>query len=175
MKYQETLIKAMKMLGEDERTLFIGQSVKYTGTGLFWTLREVLDEKRIELPIMEDVQLGMCIGLSLEGYIPICLYPRMDFMTLCMNQLALHLDKLEELSSGQFKPKVIIRTAIGSTRPLFPGVQHNNDWTEAFKLMCPNINIIKLINKEDIIPAYKKAMEDNKSWIIVEMPDLYET
>ena len=37
------------------------------------------------------------------------------------------------MSQGQFKTKVIIRTSIGSQRPLHPQHQHIGDFTEAFK------------------------------------------
>lgn len=176
MKYKEEIIKAMKWLAEDQRTVVIGQSVKYKGTGLYWTIKDAWpDDRRIELPVFEDIQMGMTIGMSLEGLIPISIYPRMDFLVLAFNQLVNHLDKMEEMSDGQFKPKVIIRTSIGSIKPLFPGVQHNQDHTEALKLMCKNINIVKLTDKNMIMEEYKKALESDKSSLIIELPDLYNT
>jgi pyruvate/2-oxoglutarate/acetoin dehydrogenase E1 component len=86
-----------------------------------------------------------------------------------------HLDKMEEMSSGQFKPKVIIRTAIGSVKPLFPGPQHCQDHTEAIKMMLKNIDVVKLNSAKDVFPAYKKALESDKSTLLVEIPDLYES
>ena len=175
MKYKDELIRAMKMLGEQENTVFIGQSVKWKGTGLYWTVKDVPEEKKIELPVFEDVQMGMSIGMALEGLIPISIYPRWDFLILAANQLVNHLDKMEEMSDGQFKPKIIIRTAVGSVTPLFPGPQHSNDHTEAFKQMCKNVDIVKLEKKEDIMPAYEKALASERSTILVEVPDLYES
>lgn len=175
MKYKDEIIKAMKMLAEDEKAVFIGQSVKWKGTGLYWTLEGISNDKKIELPVFEDCQMGISIGMALGGFVPISIYPRMDFLVLALNQLVSHLDKFEEMSDGQFKPKVIIRTTIGSVKPLFPGPQHTADHTEALKLMCKNINIVKLEKKEDIMPAYKKAYESDKSTLLIEIPDLYET
>ena len=67
------------------------------------------------------------------------------------------------------------RTGIGSERPLHPQFQHIGDYTEAFRLMCPNIGIIRLEEPEDIFPAYQKALgrEDGKSTIVVEYGDYY--
>ena len=175
MTYKDNIIEAMKMLGKDDYTV-IGQSVKWKGTGLFWTLKDAFPEdKRIELPIFEDIQMGMSTGMALAGEKVLSIYPRIDFLLLAMNQLVNHLDKTEEMSNGQFKPKVIIRTSIGSIKPLFPGPQHNQDHTEALKLMLTNINVIKLTNKEMVLPEYKKAMEANNSTILIEIPDLYNT
>jgi len=175
MKYKELIIKAMEMLAEHKDTVFIGQSVRWKGTGLFWTLKTVPMEKRIELPVFEDIQVGMSIGLALEGFLPISIFPRMDFLIIAANELVNHLDKMEEMSEGEFKPRVIIRTAIGSIKPLFPGAQHIQDHTDALRLMCKNIDVIKLENKEDIIPEYTKALKKDKSTILVELPDLYES
>lgn len=177
MKYKEEIIRAMNWLEDDLRTVFIGQSVKWKGTGLYWTIKDIEDHKKIELPIFEDIQMGMTIGMSLEGLIPISIYPRMDFLILAYNQLMNHLDLMDNMSDGQFKPGIIIRTAIGSVKPLFPGVQHNKNHIELLKNNLTNINIVLLDNKKTIMKHYKKAFEDavkGGSTILVELPDLYE-
>lgn len=171
--YEEELKKAMTLLGEHEKTIFIGQTVGCKGSAMFGSLENVSMKKRIELPVFEDVQMGMSIGLALEGFIPVSIYPRMDFLILAINQLVNHLDKMEQMSCGQFKPKVIIRTAIGGVKPLFPGPQHNQDHTQAIKALLTNVNVVKIERKEDILYEYKKALESDKSTILIEMSDLY--
>lgn len=174
MTYVEEISKAMKLLAEDERTVILGQSVKWKGTGLFWTLEGTFPmERRIELPIFEDVQMGMSIGMALEGFIPVSLYPRLDFLILALNEMINHLDKMEAMSDGQFKPKVIIRSAIGSVKPLFPGYQHNQDHSEAIKKMCTNIDVVVLDKPSEIVPAYKKALQSERSTLLIEIPDKY--
>ena len=163
------------MLAKFERVIFLGQSVVCSGSIMSSSLAEVSNDKKIELPLIEDAQMGMSIGLSLEGYLPISIYPRMDFLIIAANQLANHLDKIKEISCGQFTPKVIIRTAIGSTSPLYPGIQHCSDYTETLKCMLKNIDVIKLTEAKDIVPAYQHALErtDGKSTILIEVADFY--
>ena len=173
MSYKEEIKKAMTMLGENPKTIFIGQTVEYTGSNIYGSLEGVPKEKRIELPIIEDTQMGMSIGLSLEGFIPISIFPRFDFFICATNQLVNHLDKTKEMSSGRFKPKVILRTMIGGTTPLYPGVQHCSDYTEAMKYLLKNIDIVSLKIAEDVIPAYKKALESDRSTLIIEEAELY--
>lgn len=163
----------MELLSKDKRVLFLGQTVGYRGSLVYETLQKVPESKKIELPVMEDTQIGLSIGLSLEGFIPVSIYPRMDFLILAMNQLVNHLDKIEKISHGQFKPKIIIRTMIGSRKPFYPGIQHCSDYTDPLKLILKDIKVIKLINSKDIIPAYKKALKSNKSTLLIEMADLY--
>jgi len=171
--YKEELIKAMNILAEHPKTLFIGQNVIYGGASMYWTIANVPKEKRIELPVFEEVQAGISLGLALEGFIPVSIFPRMDFMLLAINQIVNHMDKMDEMSDGQFKPVIIMRTAIGSTAPLMPGPQHCQDHTEALKLMCKNINVVKLENANQIVPEFIKALQADKPTILVDIPDLY--
>ena len=100
--------------------------------------------KLLELPVTEELQMGISIGLSLSGITPISIYPRWNFLLLATNQIVNHLDKISLLSNNEYMPKVIIRTSIGSERPLHPQHQHVGDFTESFKLMCKNIEFIVL-------------------------------
>src|SRR5712664_1952113 len=122
--YDLELAAAMQWLGEKHDTIFLGQSVACQGTAMFGTLGSVPMEKRIELPIMEDAQLGMSTGLALAGFVPVSIYPRWNFLLLATNQLVLHLDKLSIYSNGGYRPKVIMRTAVASRTPLDPQAQH---------------------------------------------------
>ena len=92
-----------------------------------------------------------------------------------MNQLVNHLDKISLMSDNKFFTKMIIRTSVGSKRPLHPQCQHIGDFTSVIKKMCLNIDIIRLDNPNLIIPSYKKALnrKDGKSTIIVEFGDYY--
>ena len=170
LNYKEEIIKAMRLLAEDERVIFIGQNVIYSGAvAIHQTLEDVPASKKFELPVVEDMQMGLSIGLSLEGYIPVSIFPRIDFLIIAVNQLVNHLDKIEEMSCGRFKPKVIIRTGIGTTRPLNPGLQHCQDHTMALKAILTNVDVVKLVDPGTIVPAYKCALESDRSTILIEL------
>lgn len=173
MKYFDELKKSMEFLASDDRTIFLGQAVAEAGTAMSNTLKDVSKEKLIELPVAEEMQMGMTLGLALDGCIPISIYPRWNFLLCAVSQLINHIDKLSYMSD--YKANVIIRTGIGSERPLHPQHQHIGDFTDAFKLMCKTIEVIRLDEPEQIFPAYEKALlrDDNRSTIIVEWGDYY--
>lgn len=175
MKYFEELKKSMDWLGNQPNTIFIGQAVAYPGTGMTNTLTDIKKEKLYELPVCEDMQLGMSIGMAINNTVPVSIFPRWNFFILATNQLVNHLDKIYNMGSDPYNPKVIIRTAIGSERPLHPQHQHVGDYTESFKLMCPNVEIIRLDEPEQIFESYQKAYlrNDKKSTILVEWADYY--
>jgi pyruvate/2-oxoglutarate/acetoin dehydrogenase E1 component len=173
MKYFDELKRSMEWLGEQNDTIFIGQAVEYAGTGMTNTLKDVNTDKLMEMPVNEDMQMGITNGLAMTGFVPVSIYPRWNFLLLGVNQLINHLDKLPMISD--YKTKAIIRTAIGSERPLHPQWQHVGDYTEAFEKMLTNVEVIRLDEPEQIFEAYQKAYNrtDGKSTILVEWGDYY--
>ena len=130
-------------------------------------------EKLLEVPVAEEFQAGLALGLAIEGYIPVSVYPRMNFIILAMNQIVNHLDKWEAMSMGQSKPKVIMKAVVGSQYPLDPGHQHKANYTESFRSACTNIDVVVLLYPEQILPAYKRALQVERSTLIIEHGDLY--
>jgi len=176
MKYKKELIRAMDYLAQDERSIFLGQSVLWPGNSIHGTLVNVPEDKKMEMPVFEETQLGLSTGLALAGFVPITIFPRFNFLLLAMNQLVNHLDKFPTITRGAVRPRVIIRTSIGSVRPLFPGYQHAGDYTDAFKALgLEHVEIIRLDEPEQIFPAFQNALEreDSKSSLIIEYGDYY--
>jgi pyruvate/2-oxoglutarate/acetoin dehydrogenase E1 component len=89
------------------------------------------------------------------------------------DQIVNHLDKFKIMSEGECSPKVIIRVAVGSEKPVDPQCQHKGNFTEAFRSMTLTIDIVELREPEQILPAYEKALsrEDGISTILVEFAD----
>lgn len=175
MDYGAELARAMKWLGEKPDTIFMGQAVAYPGTAITGTLREVPKEKLVELPVLEDAQLGMSTGMALAGFVPISIYPRWNFLLLATSQLVLHLDKLPIYSNGGYKPKVIIRTAVASKMPLDPQAQHLGNFTDPYRQMLKTVDVIELTGAHQIFDAYRRAYEreDGRSTLLVEHTSRY--
>ncbi len=175
MKYFKELKKSMEYLASNPKTRFLGQAVEVPGTAMSNTLKNIKKNKLIELPVAEEMQMGITTGMIMNGLIPISIYPRWNFLILAINQLVNHLDKLNEMTNNHYKSKAIIRTSIGSQRPLHPQSQHIGDFTRPIKMLSKNINVVKLNEPNQIFPAYKKALDrrDNVSTILVEYGDFY--
>lgn len=176
-KYKQELIRSMEYLSKNKKVIFMGQSVSYTGNAIYNTLATIRASKKLELPVFEDVQMGMSIGLALEGFVPVTCYPRFDFLICAMNQLVNHLDKIRRMSNNDFKPRVIIRTSIGSKIPLDGGIQHTQNFTKIFKETLKEINVVNLVKPEQIFSEYRKALKrkDSKSTLLIENGDFYNS
>ena len=79
MKYFEELKRSMEFIASKKESIFLGQAVSVAGTAMRNTLININKNKLLELPVAEEMQMGMAIGLSMEKYIPICIYPRWNF------------------------------------------------------------------------------------------------
>jgi pyruvate/2-oxoglutarate/acetoin dehydrogenase E1 component len=169
--YKDELTKAMTFLAEKEDTIFIGQQIVYAGNPMSTTLGEVPKEKMIEVPVMEETQMGMSLGLAITGKTVITFYPRWDFLISATNQLVNHADKFENMTGK--KANIIIRVGVGSTTPLDPGIQHRNDYTQEFKSILQFTKIWELKNSNDIYKIYVDAYNNGGINIIVERPELY--
>jgi len=173
MKYFQELKRSMEYLANKKNSIFIGQAVEYPGTAMYNTLIDIKKEKKIELPVAEEMQMGITIGMAMNGMMPISIYPRWNFLLLATNQIVNHLDKIKILGKNKLKNKIIIRTSVGSQRPLHPQHQHVGNFTKPFAEMCPNVDFIILKDAKDIFSSYKKASESNKPTVLVEFGDYY--
>lgn len=173
MSYFSALCDAMTMLAQEPNTIFLGQGM-FAGTTMSDTLKGVPDDRKLEMPVAEDLQMGMAIGMALDGMLPICIFPRWNFLICAANQLVNHLDRLPLYSAGGYKPKVIIRTAVPSTHPFNPGPQHDDDFTGAFTFMLRTVDVAPLFNEQLVRDYYDAVLLSDKSMILVEYTDHYK-
>ena len=83
LKYKSELIKSMSYLAKNKKTIFVGQSVNYSGNAIFNTLSHISKSKKIELPVFEEVQLGLSTGLALN--VSSCnMFSKIHFLILAM-------------------------------------------------------------------------------------------
>lgn len=171
--YKNNLSKSMTELGEKDNTIFIGQQLLWYGNPMSSTIKDVPKHKIIEVPVMEESQMGISLGLSMTDKCVITFYPRWDFLICATNQLVNHLDKIEAMSQGTWKPNILIRVGKGSDKPLDPGFQHKGNYKEAFKELLKYTNFYDLTHKNMIEKSYKEAYKNKGINILIEYPELY--
>jgi pyruvate/2-oxoglutarate/acetoin dehydrogenase E1 component len=171
--YKDALTNSMTYLGQQPDTVFIGQQVLWHGNPMSTTIGEVPKDKLIEVPVMEESQMGMSLGMAMTGQFVITFYPRWDFLICATNQLVNHVDKINLMSQGKWNPNMIIRLGKGSDKPLDPGHQHRGNYFDEFKSMCPNIKFHDLKDDKEIESIYKNVYSEGGIHVIVEYPELY--
>ena len=170
--YRDRLTEAMTLCGQ-HNALFLGQAIKFPGTGMTQSFQNVPDYQLIELPVFENTQLGMSIGLSIQSGQPVVsVFPRINFLLCAMDALVLHLDAIPRYSD--YRPKVIIRTAVATDKPLDPGPQHLGDLSIPIKSMLQCVHVERLNFTNKIIPAYRDALARDGSSLIIEYIEMYD-
>ncbi len=169
--YKDALTKAMTDLANLDDTIFIGQQIVYAGNPMSTTLGNVPKEKMIEVPVMEETQMGMSLGLAMAGKFVVTFYPRWDFIICATNQLVNHIDKYP-LMTG-VTPHIIIRLGKGSDKPLDPGHQHKGNYIEEFKSMLKTVEVLDCQTVVDIQLNYEYAIKNKGIYLINEYPEKY--
>ena len=170
MTYKDEITKGNTEIGKDPKTRFIGYGLK-KGRAM-GTLKDVPEDQILEMPVAENLLLGVAIGMSLTGLKPVVFIERMDFLMNCMDALVNHLDKIKNISRDEFDPKVIIRCIVGNTKkPLYTGATHVQDFSDVLRKMV-NIPVYQLTDPGMAKVTYSVVPERAKSAIIVEYKDL---
>ena len=169
-KYHEAIRLQMEKFAENPKVLFLGQQV--VSEDFYETLENIPMHARREMPVAEEMQLGISIGLALEGYLPVSIYQRMDFLPRAMDQFVNHLNLIESLSRGLYRPKIIIRTTVGTTKPLDTGLQHSKNLIDLMTIAC-NFPVLVPTTPKEVHEAYEIARTIESSILIVEKQELY--
>ena len=130
-KYHKALKIELEKIAKIKNSIYIGQQVN--SEDYYGLLKDISLNKRQEIGVCEDLQLGLSTGLAIEGFLPISIYQRMDFLPRAADQLINHLDLIKAHSRNLYNPKVIIFTTIGQKNT---GMQHNKDLVQGFKFLC---------------------------------------
>lgn len=173
MTYKEAIIEATTELAKNPKTIFLGYNVKKGKAN--GTFKNVPENQIFETPVAENLMLGLATGLSLEGYLPVVYIERFDFILNALDAIVNHLEKIEPMSHGEYKPKVIIKVAIGiKNKPLYSGLTHTQDFTEAMEklLKMPVIKLKKDYNH--IFNTYMNSEIYSNSIMIIEEKELYD-
>lgn len=156
--YKDELIKAMDFLSADPLVRFVGYGV--TNGKAMGTLRNVNPEQLIEMPVAENLMVSFAIGLSLKGLKPVVFIERFDFILNALDAIVNHLDKIEAISHGEFKPAIILRVVVGNRlKPLFTGKTHTQDFSVALRALV-SFPVIQLQEACEIVGSYEIAHSD---------------
>lgn len=156
----------MKALA-DAGCLFVGQGVAADGIAWHADFAGVPAGQKVEFPIAEELNVGAAIGLSLTGHLVCVCIPRFDFLLRAADQLVNHLDKLEVMSAGQYRPRVIVRTQVGKRTPLDAGPQHTNNHAAAFRLMLRAVRVVEVAEPMAALAVYRDLAAGRGSSVIV--------
>ena len=102
--------------------------------------------------------MGMTLGLAMDGNVPISIFPRWNFLLYGMNQLINHIDKFKSMNGQKLTSRIIIRTGIGSQRPLHPQFQHIGDFFKRYKKNVHFYRSNSFKRSKEYFPSLQKSI-----------------
>lgn len=127
-----------------------------------------------EFTVAEGLMTSAAIGMSLVGLKPVIFYERFDFVPNALDAIVNHLDAVEIISNGEFRPTCILRIVVGNQQnPLFTGHTHTRNHTLALKHLV-RFPVWPVRTAEEVLVAYEEAYKNlkNHSTAIVEFKDI---
>lgn len=168
--YKQAITEEMLKMSYIKNIIFLGQQC--CAQDFYGTLKTISKDIRMETPVCEELQMGMSIGLALEGYFPISIFQRMDFLPRADDQLINHLNLLPTMTRNIFCPKIVIRTTLGSKYPLDSGPQHSKDLSKMYQSIL-DFPVIKALTIDEVHRAYEQARTIKTPIMIIEDTNLY--
>jgi pyruvate dehydrogenase E1 component alpha subunit len=167
--YKDAVLLAMTELGQ-KGAIFIGYNVA-RGDAM-GTLKEVPFSQKIETPVAENLMMGLAIGMSFEGFLPVVYFERHDFMMVAMDAIVNHVDKIERISHGEFKVPLIIRAVTADAGPFYSGITHSQDFTDVLRAAV-SFPVSDPKNGSEILQAFRDAVASQRPAIIIERKSRY--
>ena len=169
LKFTAAIAEAtMQEMERDEKVFVFGLDVDDHLAILGSTaglLKKFGPERCFGTPLSEDAMTGVAIGAAMAGYRPIHVHIRMDFMTLCMNQLINMAAKSHYMYNGQVKVPMVVRTQIG--RSWGQGAQHSQALHSMF-MHIPGLKVVAPSTAYDAKGTLAAAIRDDNPVIFME-------
>jgi acetoin:2,6-dichlorophenolindophenol oxidoreductase subunit beta len=167
--YCWTIIDAMREeMARDDKVFLIGEDVAAAG-GSFGASRGLLDAfgpMRVrDTPISEEIIVGLGIGAAMSGWRPIVEIMFIDFLGLCLDQIANQAAKAHYIYDGLFSMPLVIRTSTAVETGIGP---HHSQLWDAIVAHIPGLKVIMPSTPRDAKGLLKSAIRDNNAVVFIE-------
>jgi pyruvate dehydrogenase E1 component beta subunit len=160
----------------DERVFLLGEDIQDPFGGVFQVtlgLSSQFGNRRVvETPISEAAIIGTATGAALAGLRPIAEIMIIDFLGVCLDQLANHAAKLCYMSGGQVSVPMVVRTESGAGAGF--GAQHSQS-LESWVCHIPGLKVVMPTTAADAKGLMLAAIRDPDPVVYIENLHLYWT
>ena len=176
LTYADALREALReeML-RDPRVVLMGEEIGVF-EGVYKVTRGLLKEfgpDRVrDTPISEAAIAGAAVGAALGGLKPVAEIMYMDFMTICLDQIATNAAKMHFMSGGKLKVPFVLRTQYSLGR--VHGAQHSQFFPSIF-FQVPGLKVVLPSTPHDAKGLLKAAIREDNPVVFIESGALYRT
>jgi pyruvate/2-oxoglutarate/acetoin dehydrogenase E1 component len=174
LTYADALREALReeML-RDPRVVLMGEEIGVF-EGVYKVTRGLLKEfgpERVrDTPISEAAIAGAAVGAALGGLKPVAEIMYMDFLTICLDQIATNASKMHFMSGGKLKVPFVLRTQYSLGR--VHGAQHSQFFPSIF-FQVPGLKVVLPSTPHDAKGLLKAAIREDNPVLFIESGMLY--
>ncbi len=156
-----------RALARDESVVLLGEDIADPAGGVFGVtsgLSTKYGTDRVRAtPIAETSIVGAALGAAMAGMRPVAEIMFMDFMGVCLDQIANHVAKIRYLSGGRRSAPLTIRTVVGAGA----GPQHSQSF-EAWLMHTPGLKVVWPSSPADAAGLLTSCIDDPDPCVFVE-------
>ncbi|HTZ07705.1 MAG TPA: transketolase C-terminal domain-containing protein, partial [Acidimicrobiales bacterium] len=155
----------------DERVVLLGEDIAESGVfGVTRGLAATHGADRVrDTPISEQAIVGAAVGAALGGLRPVAEVMFMDFLGICLDQLANHAAKQRYMTGGRTGVPMVLRTAVGGG--LGVGAQHSQ-MLEAWLAHVPGLKVVVPSTPADARALLASCIADEDPCVFIEQVPL---
>jgi pyruvate/2-oxoglutarate/acetoin dehydrogenase E1 component len=161
-------------LGSDPNVFLLGEDISDPGGGVYNITKGLstkYGEHRVrDTPISESAIIGAATGAALAGKRPVAEIMIMDFLGVCLDQLANHAAKLRYMTGGQAHVPLVVRMSAGAGVQF--GAQHS-ELLEAWLIHTPGLKVVMPSTPADAKGLLLSAIFDDDPVVFIEPTLLY--
>ena len=166
----DTLWEEMK---DDDRVVVLGEDVGARG-GVFRVTAGFLDEfgedRVIDTPLAESGIVGVAIGMSMHGMLPIAEIQFADFIHPAFDQLVSEAARIRYRSNGTFNVPMVVRAPYGGG---VHGALYHSQSIEAFYGHVPGLKVVVPSTPYDVKGMLRAAIRDPDPVLFLEHKKTY--
>ena len=159
-----TLDRAM---ARDQSIVLLGEDISDPAGGIFritagLSTKYGTDRVR-STPIAESAIVGCALGLSMAGFRAVPEIMFLDFLGVCLDQLANHAAKVRYMSGGRRSAPLTLRVALGAAS----GAQHSQS-LEAWLMHVPGLKVAFPSDPADAAGLLNACLADDDPCVFIE-------
>jgi 2-oxoisovalerate dehydrogenase E1 component beta subunit len=157
----------------DDRVILLGEDVGNRG-GVFrisvgW-MEEFGESRVIDTPLAESAIVGIAIGMSLRGLLPVAEIQFADFIHPAFDQIVSEAARMRYRSNGAFGCPLVIRTPCGGG---IHGALYHSQSIEAFYAHVPGLKVVMPSTPADAAGLLRSALHDPDPVLFLEHKRTY--
>jgi pyruvate/2-oxoglutarate/acetoin dehydrogenase E1 component/TPP-dependent pyruvate/acetoin dehydrogenase alpha subunit len=159
-----TLDRAM---ARDDSIVLLGEDISDPAGGIFRMTAGLStkygNERVRSTPIAESAIVGCALGLSMAGFRAVPEIMFLDFLGVCLDQLANHAAKVRYMSGGRRSAPLTMRVALGAAS----GAQHSQS-LEAWLMHVPGLKVAFPSDPADAAGLLNSCLTDDDPCVFIE-------